>query len=723
MPPLLLNSYDGSGEDDFGRVNGRLEMLGASRARLVAHRLIALGAIATSLLVTAYFARGNFRLLSLGALCLLVGLALSQLVLVGMTARRLGRATLALAQLAGDLSHCDDVPQAAEAGLQAARTLLRPKVKVGIGVTVDGSTVSLGEPLGGVQLVVGDEHVRMTISGPVAQHESWCCNQIAIVVGLALTAVQHRTDRVAAAAEADWRVLSGATSEVGFILDPDGTVIKTTPNATQIFGEGLLGSRLSALLPVEVIAFKNCDFQDPNDVHRWFRIRYQEAASETFVATISDVSEELRAQRIDADTGLANLADFARLENIEHSTILLVRADNFGQIKQAAGVEASQKILSILAVRLQAHFRTGIDQIWRGTGPTFLVVSPGAGNDVAWVETKRLLLNTPATIEDATVAMPITVALVPVTASISTDEALRKAEVTLEYASRSNPDRVVAFSPELQIKAEREYELSSDLAAAEDRLSSIGLGVHYQPVVDAFDGRVTAVEGLARWDHPRLGAVGPDEFIKVAERAGLVEQIDRFVLQTAIKDARALRAADPDIAIQVNLSPVGLTPARVREVSDTVVAALGANSNFTIEIIESAIGDDNLTGILGALGDMRSAGIGVSLDDFGVGESNFSRLARLPLTQVKLANVFTTDVSPELAVGVITTIHNMGLECVVEGVETVPQADQMQAAGADAIQGWLFAKAGPVAEAAAFVKARNSDIGARSDAQLRMDRY
>ncbi len=632
---------------------------------------------------------------------------IAQLLWTSATTKRLARSTSTLANLTTNLATCEDASQAAEAGLHAARSLCRSEIKIGVGVNIGGATVSLGEPLSGMQTILGSEAVHLTVVGSPNQHEAWCLSQIAKYLGLALTSVHQRTS--AQRPTANWKALAGVNAEVGLILDSKGQITKATPNSRQVFGGEVVSRCISDLLPVGVMQMVDTVFNDPNDVHRSVSVTYQEAANNTYVATLTDATEEIRAQRIDVDTGLPNLADFADLKSLEHSTLMMVSADHFGRVKQMDGVEAAQRVLAILAVRLQEQFRSGIDQIWRGPGSTFLVVSPGAGNDAEWVESKRLTLSAPAKVSESTVAMPITVAFVPVVEKISIAEALRNAEVTMDYARELASERVVTFTDELQIRAEREHRLSSDLAAGADRLETIGLSVHYQPIVDAFDGRVRAVEGLARWNHPRLGPVQPDEFIKVAERAGLVEGIDSFVLETVLADAPRLRSSEPQLGLQVNLSPVGLTAARVREISDRIVSSLGRNSMVTVEIIESAIGEDSLNGILGALGDMRSAGVGVSLDDFGVGESNFSRLARLPLTQVKLADVFTTEVSPALAAGVISTIHNMGLECVVEGVETIPQADQMQAAGADSIQGWLFARAAPVEEAAQFIRVRNQD--------------
>lgn len=651
-----------------------------------------------------FLGTGRYALVAVVGVVGIGGIA--QLVWANVATRRITRSTVALSLLTSTLTKCDDVSQAAQAGLFAARSLTREQIKVGVGVNVGGAVVSLGEPLAGMQTIVGDENVHLTVIGTPTDHEAWCLNQIATTLSIALTSVQERSSDEKTSA--NWKALAGVNGEVGLILDAAGRITKSTPNAALVFGQAVVNEPIANLLPVGVRPLTNSVFNDPNDVHRSVRVSYQEAANDTHVVTLADATEELRAERIDVDTGLANVTEFGELSSLQHATLLMVSADHYGKVMQAAGVESARKVLAILGVRIQEHFRSGIDQIWRGPGSTFLVVSPGSHTDAAWVEAKRLLLGAPAKVGDETVAMPITIAMVSISEPTSRADALRHAEVTLDFARQSASERVVSFTQELQIRAEREYRLSSDLAAGADRLGSIGLSVHYQPIVNAFDGRVTAVEGLARWDHPRLGAVGPDEFIKVAERAGLVEGIDRFVLDTVIADAPQLRRSEPKLGIQVNLSPVGLTPTRVREVSETIVSGLGRNSRMTVEIIESAIGDDSLTGILGALGDMRSAGVGISLDDFGVGESNFSRLARLPLTQVKLADVFTTDVSPALAAGVISTIHNMGLHCVVEGVETIPQADQMQAAGADSIQGWLFARAAPVEEAAEFIQIRNS---------------
>lgn len=238
----------------------------------------------------------------------------------------------------------------------------------------------------------------------------------------------------------------------------------------------------------------------------------------------------------------------------------------------------------------------------------------------------------------------------------------------------------------------------------EDLRSAVGDGqitAVYQPQIDVPSGKVVGVETLARWNHPTLGLLTPDRFIPLAERGTDILDIGMAMLEAGWRLACAMHAAATPLDVAVNVSARQLAdphlPDRVWQLlggSDTPPASL------TLEITEShAILD--VAGVAHRLRGLRDVGVGVSIDDFGVGYSSMERIEELPVNEIKVDISMVQDMSDAgyaSFLEIVEYAHARGIRVVAEGVETAEQRARVAALRCQRAQGWLFAK--PLDEAA-----------------------
>jgi EAL domain-containing protein (putative c-di-GMP-specific phosphodiesterase class I) len=257
-----------------------------------------------------------------------------------------------------------------------------------------------------------------------------------------------------------------------------------------------------------------------------------------------------------------------------------------------------------------------------------------------------------------------------------------------------------------------------------DAISRGELALHYQPVVALQDPRAIGAEGLLRWTSHELGDVGPDEFIDVAERSGLIDQLGTWVLDRALRDLAQWRRSgvvDESFRVAVNVSAHQLTEALPTQVEALLARHRVPPRNLGLEITESAV----MTGETPAavLDRLHALGVTLLLDDFGTGYSSLSHLRRYPFDVVKVDRSFTAGLCARgedhaLVVGILSLAHALGKTVVAEGIETSRQLHELHVAGCDKAQGfWL---SGPVPaeqlEAALGAAGDASSNGSRPEA-------
>ena len=267
----------------------------------------------------------------------------------------------------------------------------------------------------------------------------------------------------------------------------------------------------------------------------------------------------------------------------------------------------------------------------------------------------------------------------------------------------------------------RELTLTKALTSA---LENEELDVYYQPIVSLTDGRILAMETLARWDHPELGRIEPAEFIPIAEKHGLIIPLGRHVLDDAARNASLWRARYPNalpLGIFVNTSPQQLTqPDFVDVFLRTLASHTVAPTEIGIEITERAFIDRDEDVLFENLARLDKLGIRMSLDDFGTGYASLTALKELPLVALKIDGSFIaeirapTDAAPVTRASV-TLGHALSLTVIAESVETDVQAAYLRRLGCDAAQGFHCGRPQPAEQAAAALQAEYVKSGERHE--------
>jgi diguanylate cyclase (GGDEF)-like protein len=285
--------------------------------------------------------------------------------------------------------------------------------------------------------------------------------------------------------------------------------------------------------------------------------------------------------------------------------------------------------------------------------------------------------------------------LTPETTSI--DELMQNADAAMYGAKQAGRNNVQFFDPATLDYAQRQGHLQLDL---HDALQSGGIKFHAQPVVNQAR-QLVSLELLARWEHPRLGHVNPQDFIRVAEQSGLIQQLGMAALETAMT---ILQDTPNDrFSVAVNVSVLQL---QNREFVDFVFQALRRRgippARLTLEITESHWLESSPNVVL-AIETLHAHGVCLMLDDFGTGYSSFSCLRSIPLSGIKIDRAFVrrlgdSTVDDMIAVSIVRMAHSLGLSVTAEGVETDAQFSLLRAIGCDAFQGWLLARPAPLSE-------------------------
>ncbi|WP_192034619.1 EAL domain-containing protein [Halomonas sp. YLGW01] len=278
-------------------------------------------------------------------------------------------------------------------------------------------------------------------------------------------------------------------------------------------------------------------------------------------------------------------------------------------------------------------------------------------------------------------------------------ELLSHADTAMYHAKQSSDSSVQLFEFGLNEPRVRRQKLALALEAA---IEHDHLELHYQPIFDLRSETVESVEALLRWNSSEFGAISPLEIIDVAEKHGLAQRLNRWVLLKACRQLKRWKLSERDgLKVNVNISPSifkdGELVATIREALDS--ASLAASS-LVLEITEDTSLWDT-AGSLDRVKELRQLGVEIALDDFGTGYSSFSHLRQLPFNKLKLDKSFIDDLASDTrAVSLIRTIISLAksLDMVVtaEGIEASEQMEQLNRLGCHLGQGYLLAKPMPV---------------------------
>jgi EAL domain-containing protein (putative c-di-GMP-specific phosphodiesterase class I) len=277
----------------------------------------------------------------------------------------------------------------------------------------------------------------------------------------------------------------------------------------------------------------------------------------------------------------------------------------------------------------------------------------------------------------------------------TSDELIRDADVAMFRAKEQGGNRHELFEQALREKLVRRLERQHALREAIDSEQFV---LHYQPTVSLATGAVTGAEALVRWNHPQHGLLLPEQFIDIAEKAGLVAEIDAWVLRTACQQLAAWRRQAPhlrQLTVAVNISAVELAELTLSGRVRTVLANTGLPSSaLCLEVTETTLMRDP-TAAVSLLTELTDLGVLLAIDDFGTGYSSLAYLRQLPARTLKIDRTFIEGLPNDAGdIAVVTAIvalaTALGLRTIAEGVETRGQMDLLRSLGCDEAQGYYF---------------------------------
>ncbi|TAM58832.1 phosphodiesterase [bacterium] len=460
---------------------------------------------------------------------------------------------------------------------------------------------------------------------------------------------------------------------------------------------------------------------------RWRRFELVAAAAVSGHDTLI-VGREARATRsvaaeanaaTDALTGLPLRG--AHLERLERAlararreqlvlAIYVVDLDRFALVNDELGRDVGDAVLREQGRRIAAVF-AGHGEAGRGDGDEFLAyawAAGGADEALLLAHDIRIALASPVSVGEHEIfsTASVGIALYPRDGN-ERSRLLDGAVAAMHQAKRSQGDRH-AFVDALPGRKSSRLLLD---AALRNAVGNGELELYYQPVISLEDESLLGCEALVRWHHPERGLLMPDEFLDISEETGTILELGAWVLRGACDQVTAWRAEGIDaIQLSVNVSARQLREEHFADLVTWVLEAAHLDpGRLILEITESiavrlAEYETRLLHVL------RSAGIGLAIDDFGMGHASLAYLKHLPVNRVKIDKAFVqgapaSPIDAAIVRGIVMMAREMGIDVVAEGVETREHVEPLRAAGCTKAQGFLYAPALSAAQFAAFAAA------------------
>ncbi|MFS0838333.1 EAL domain-containing protein [Paenibacillus sp. 1P03SA] len=377
--------------------------------------------------------------------------------------------------------------------------------------------------------------------------------------------------------------------------------------------------------------------------------------------------------------------------------VLSMNLNQFRRINDSYGHQLGDDLLVLVAARIRGHLRL-TDTLSRFAGDEFTLILPETSQE----EAVRLICSILDGMREPFVVNGHSVAL---TASIgvafsrgggeNAQDMIRHANTAMDRSKKLRTGAYTVYTEEMDLQTSYKLQIQRDLetAAAKNELE-----LFYQPIMALKTGKLTAMEALIRWNHPRLGYVPPADFIPVAEECGLILPIGIWVLQTACRQAKKWQASGAGpFKVAVNVSTKQLQqPFFAEHVLSVMNEAELEPAWIELEITESVLLDD-VHAIKESLLKLKEAGICISIDDFGTGYTSLNYLREYPFDKVKIDRAFIEDINRDLngkriASAIISLAHSLHMDVVAEGIENELQYEYLLGENCNEGQGYYFSR-------------------------------
>jgi len=409
----------------------------------------------------------------------------------------------------------------------------------------------------------------------------------------------------------------------------------------------------------------------------------------------------------------AELADYlhdARASS-RSATLFMVDFVRFHEINDTYGTATGDQILTAIAARLRAAFPPG-SRVYRMQADQFAVLGAGAESQDGARQIAAdaaAILSAPFPLADGSINLAARIGLCheaadpPVAAgACSATEFAQHADIALHACKRAARPSVSLYSSEIDDQLRTQVIVKQSLRAAIERRE---FELYYQPIVQLHTGRVLGAEALVRWNHPLLGMQTPDSFIPIAEESGLIGPLGEWILGDALHALRRCRAAGLPLAqISVNVSGVQIADCAFLQTVQGALADSGVDARMLeLELTETVLIEQTAetSHVLCAL---RELGVRIAIDDFGAGYSSLQYLRQLPVDKLKLDRSFIRHLRPgahadiSILKAIVSMARGLGMDLVIEGVETTFQRDLLTSIGCEIAQGYLFGRPKPLTD-------------------------
>ncbi len=379
--------------------------------------------------------------------------------------------------------------------------------------------------------------------------------------------------------------------------------------------------------------------------------------------------------------------------------VLFLDCDRFKVINDSLGHLVGDQVIIAIAKRLQSCL-SAEDTLARLGSDEFTIILKNIrdiSDAINRAKTINQELQLPLKIESYDVFINVSIGIAMGNADYEKPEhILRDADIAMYQAKKLGHAHYQVFESRMREHALKRLQLETDLRLA---VQSQELYLNYQPIISLCTGKMAGFEALVRWHHPQQGFISPGEFIPVAEETGLIVPIGIWVLREACQTMQSWVEKFPEfkLHISVNLSVKQFRQPNLIEALDQILAETKLNSEYLkLEITETAI-MDNAESANRLLKQLRARKIKLSLDDFGTGYSSLSYLHRFHLDTLKIDRSFISDISDdreslEIVEAIVTLAHQLKMDVVAEGVETLMHFNQLRTLGIEFGQGYFFAK-------------------------------
>ncbi|BAL27340.1 bifunctional diguanylate cyclase/phosphodiesterase [Azoarcus sp. KH32C] len=414
-------------------------------------------------------------------------------------------------------------------------------------------------------------------------------------------------------------------------------------------------------------------------------------------------------------TGLPNRRMFGELvgthlcrakRSRKHYALLYLDLDRFKAINDTLGHHVGDLLLQSVAGRLRSTLRES-DIVARLGGDEFAVLLTGleSVSDVEIVAAKLIeQIGVPMTNlaeHDIHVTPSIGIALFPRDGQ-DVDSLCRHADAAMYESKRTGRGQYTYYDPGLNVDRDRLFSLELRLPKA---IADNELVLHFQPKVRLSDYRIVGFEALVRWQHPEFGLIYPGDFIPLAERSGLIVELGNWVAEACCHQLATWKEKGLDtVPIAFNVSARQLQDEELPQRIESILAKYDVSAkDLEVEITETTL-VDSIEIARQVLDRLEKLGFGIALDDFGSGFSSLGYIRTFPIHRLKIDREFINDIrnSPDdgvIVASIIALAHNLNMQVLAEGVETIDQLIHLKTAGCDEVQGYFFSRPVPASQA------------------------